>query len=269
MTRPHPYLTHNMKTSMTTRFLPLPLLLTLGLASSLAMAQATVKTDDQWRYALGAGASFASGNTKSSTFNLNADAVQASSIDKWDINGRALYGRDNDTTVAEQMALGTRYDRNFTPDWFGFGQADVLRDKSANLSPRTSFSVGPGYHVIKTDPLTWDVYAGLGYVHDRFINPTVIDDALRSGYGHGELMLGETSTHKLTANTSFKQKLEIYPDLANSSHYRAAFDSGLAVAMNNNMSLTASLVVRYNSDPGLGFKTNDTLFVTGISVKLD
>ena len=50
--------------------------------------------------------------------------------------------------------------------------------------------------------------------------------------------------------------------------YRGVFDSGLSVAMTNVLSLTAGLNYRYNSDPGPGLKESDTLFVTGIPVKL-
>ncbi|MBC8055767.1 MAG: DUF481 domain-containing protein, partial [Rhizobiales bacterium] len=44
---------------------------------------------------------------------------------------------------------------------------------------------------------------------------------------------------------------------------------GLSVAMTNTLSLTAGLSYRYNSQPGAGLEKGDTLFVTGVSVKLD
>ena len=47
------------------------------------------------------------------------------------------------------------------------------------------------------------------------------------------------------------------------------FDSGLSVAMTKTLSLTAGLNYRYNSDPGEGVKKGDTLFVTGIAMKID
>ncbi|RPH64379.1 MAG: hypothetical protein EHM83_08335 [Burkholderiales bacterium] len=47
------------------------------------------------------------------------------------------------------------------------------------------------------------------------------------------------------------------------------FDAGLAVAINQAMSLTVSLGHRYDSDPGLGPKKGDSLLVKGLSVKLD
>ncbi|MES1161478.1 MAG: DUF481 domain-containing protein, partial [Rhizobacter sp.] len=59
------------------------------------------------------------------------------------------------------------------------------------------------------------------------------------------------------------------PALHSGGGYRGVFDSGLAVAMTKTLSLTAGLNYRYNSDPGVGVKKSDTLFVTGIAVKID
>ena len=44
---------------------------------SFAQAQATIKPDGEFRYAFGAGASYASGNTDASSVNLTGDGVRA------------------------------------------------------------------------------------------------------------------------------------------------------------------------------------------------
>src|SRR5690606_39949013 len=69
--------------------------------------------------------------------------------------------------------------------------------------------------------------------------------------------------------STFRQRLVIYPNLSESGEFRAQFDAGLAVAINDTMSLTATLTYRYNSDPGLDIENGDLLFVTGISAKLE
>jgi putative salt-induced outer membrane protein len=238
-------------------------------AFASAQAQATVKPDGQFRYALGAGASYASGNTNSSSLNITGDGVRADADSKWRFGGQVLRGRSEGATTAESYALGTQYDRDFTPAWFGFGKADFLRDKLANVSARYSLYGGAGYHVFKSDPLTWDLLAGLGYTQDRYIAPADVNGEFRTSYGRAELLLAEESTHKWTPTTSFHQKLSVYPALRRGSGYRAVFDSGLAVSMTSTLSLTAGLNYRYNSEPGEGLRKGDTLFVTGISVKID
>lgn len=239
------------------------------LASGAAHGQATVKTDGQWRYALGAAASVASGNSDSKALSLNADGVRATRQDKWSTYAKALYGSNDGNTTANMIGLGVRYDLNLTDRWFGFGTGDYLRDRPANLSRRLAAGAGLGYHLIASEPLRWDVFAGLGYARDAYIDAVVVADRLRTRYGRTELLLGEESTHRLTDTTSFKQRLVVYPNMSDSGEFRATFDAGLAVAIDKTMSLTVTLGHRYNSDPGTGLKKGDTLLMTGISVKLD
>ncbi|MEZ5729017.1 MAG: DUF481 domain-containing protein [Burkholderiaceae bacterium] len=146
---------------------------------------------------------------------------------------------------------------------------DFLRDRPANLKQRIAGYGGVGYHLIKTDATTWDVFGGLGHARDSFFSATLIDGATRTGYGRTEMLVGEESSHKLSDTTSFKQRLTVYPNLSNSGEFRALFDAGLSVAMSKTLNLTASLAYRYNSDPGAGLKKGDTLFVTGVSMKFD
>ena len=250
-----------------TRPLACLLLATPGLA--LAQAQATVKPDGVYRYAIGVGASYASGNTDAASVNIVGDGVRATADSKWEFGGKALWGRTDGSTTAENAALGTQYDHDFDPLWFGFGKADALRDKPANVALRASLYGGAGRHVVKTETLTFDVSAGLGYTEDRYVEAADENGAFRTHYGRAELLLAEESTHKWTPTTSFHQKLSAYPALRRGAGYRAVFDSGLSVSMTSTLSLTAGLNYRYNSEPGVGLKKYDTLFVTGLALKLD
>lgn len=239
------------------------------LASGPARAQATLKPDGQWRHAIGLGLSYASGNSESSTLTLNADGARQTGHDKWSYYGKALRAKSEDETTGDQIGIGTRYERDLNARVFGFGQGDYLRDRPANLSRRTSVGAGLGYHVFKAEKTTWDVFSGLGYTHDRYVTPTDVGGATRGTWGYAELLLGEESNHQVSDTSTFRQRLVIYPNLSESGEFRAQFDAGLAVAINDTMSLTATLTYRYNSDPGLDIENGDLLFVTGISAKLE
>jgi putative salt-induced outer membrane protein YdiY len=241
----------------------------VSLAVGNALAQPTVKADGQWRATIGVAASYSSGNTDSSSISLKADAVRATSSDKITAYGRALYGETDGKTNAELLGLGGRYNFNLSARTYVFGQADYLRDKPANVQFRFSAAGGLGYKLVDTEAHKFDVLAGAGYTHDRFFSPKIVADELRSRYGHAELLFGEESSHRLTETTTFRQKLVVYPNLRESGDYRAEFDAGIAVAINRTMNLTAGLNYRYNSDPGVGLKKGDVLFLTGLSVKFD
>lgn len=244
------------------------LVLMMGL-TGLAQAQATAKPDGQFRYALGLGASLASGNTRSSNLSLVADGVRLTEQDKTSLYANAQYARSAGATTGEQLRLGGRQDHNLNPELFAFGGLDFDRNKFANLQLRSQLSGGLGWHAVKNASTTWDLFGGLGYTSDQYNSAMLIDGSTRSRYGYLSLLLGEESSHKLSATTSAKQRLVIVPNLKNRGEFRANWDAGLAVAMSSTMNLNVGLSLAHNSEPGAGRKATDTLFTTGVSVKFD
>jgi len=241
----------------------------VSLAATTVLAQAQVKTDGRWRATVDLAASYSSGNSDSGNFSLNADAVRATTRDRVNVYARSLYGRTDGETTAELLGAGGRYSFNLTARSYVFGQADLLRDKPANIEFRASGAGGLGYKLIDTEANRFEVLGGLGYTHDQYFDATVVAGSMRSRYGYAEALLGEESNHRLTDSTTFKQKLVVYPNLSDIGEYRAIFDTGVAVAINRTMNLTVGFNYRYNSDPGVGVKRGDAVFLTGLAYKLE
>ena len=235
----------------------------------LVHAQVTQKPDGQWRSLFTAGASVATGNTDAKSASLGADVVKLTTLDKWSLTASGQYARSAGATTASRVGGTTLYSRDITPEWFGFGQVDLLHDGVIDLSSRTTLGSGLGYHVVKKPDQAFDLSAGLAYTMDRYSRAQVIEDETRNRYEHAELLLAEESNNKLTDNTTFKQKLTVYPNLRDTEGVRTVFDAGLSVAMTKQLALTATLSHRYDSQPGEGLKKNDTLFVTGVSLRFD
>lgn len=234
-----------------------------------ALGQATVKADGRFRSAIGLGASVSSGNSKASNLSLTADAVRATDQDKSTLFVNAQYARSAGVTTAERVRLGGRHDVDLDRALFAFGALDFERNKFANLQLRSQVGAGLGYHLRRGDPVAWDVFGGLGYARDSYVDPMLIDERVRSSYGHGMLMLGQESTHRLSSSTSFKQRLVLTPNLKNRGEYRATWDAGLAVAMSSALSLNLGFSASHNSEPGPGRRSTDTLLTTGVSMKFD
>jgi len=226
-------------------------------------------TDAVWKFAASLGGSKTSGNTDSTQLNLSGEAARITDDSKLNLAVRGLYAETNDNRTGANLYINTQYDRDFTRDWFGFGKLDALRDHPANIHLRTSAYTGVGYHFVRTPENTWDVSGGLGYTEDRYVRPAQVAGALRQEYGRVEAVISESSSHKLTDNTSIRQKFGVFPNLKNSGEYRMVFDAGLSVAINSALSLTTGWTYRYDSDPGTGINKVDTVWVTGIGVKWD
>ena len=238
-------------------------------APLLVHAQVTQKPDGEWRSLFTAGASVATGNTDTKSASLGADVIKLTTMDKWSLTGSGQYARSDGGTTANRLASTGVYSRDITPMWFGFGQIDLLHDAPSDLSLRTTLGSGIGYHVVKKPDQTFDLSAGLAYTMDRYRHPQLIEDETRNRYNQAEVLLAEESNNKLTDSTSFKQKLTVYPNLRNTGGVRTVFDAGLSVAMTKQLALTATLSHRYDSRPGAGLGKNDTLFVTGVSLRFD
>jgi putative salt-induced outer membrane protein len=229
-------------------------------SSGAALAQG--KPDGLWHGAIGASAAVASGNTRSTSLNVSADAARATEADKWSIYATALYGKSKiagrDTTTADLFKVGTRYDWNINKTLFAFGALDLEKDGVRELDLRSSLAGGIGAHVINDATTTFDVFAGVGFGRDKFKSRSV------SG---GEALLGEESAHKLSETMTFKQRFVYYPSFKDAKSDRATFDAQLSAAINKNWNLTTSLSTRWIKDVGPGVKKTDTLFLTGVSTK--
>ncbi len=233
------------------------------------MAPRNADRDVEWRFAAGLGGTRSSGNSESTSLNITGEALRITDISKLNLAGRALYGKSKDTVTAANLALGAQYDLDLTRMVFGFGKVDYLRDKPANIVSRQSTYGGLGYHVFRTDNNSWDVSGGVGYTEDRYVREAQVAGALRTSYGRTEGVLSESSNHKVTSNTSLRQKFGYFPNLKSNGQYRLVFDGGLSVAINSSISMTAGMTYRYDSDPGLSVKKGDSLYVTGIAIKYD
>jgi putative salt-induced outer membrane protein YdiY len=225
--------------------------------------------DVEWRFAAGLGGTKSSGNSKSASLNITAEAVRITDSSKLNIAGRALYAEANEKVTGANGAVGAQYDLDITRSTFGFGKIDYLRDRTANIDSRLSTYGGLGYHVFRTDNNSWDISGGFGYTEDRYVNAAQVAGALRTSYGRVEGVVSESSTHKVTETTSLRQKLGIFPNLKDGQQYRVVFDAGVSVAINSSISMTAGMTYRHDSDPGLNLRKGDSLYVTGISIKYD
>jgi putative salt-induced outer membrane protein len=229
-------------------------------ASQPALAQDT--PDGKWHGGLSVSGALASGNSSSRTGAANADASVATIQDKLSLYGIANYGRNKvagtDTTTANLLRLGGRYDFNFGLQWFSFGGAEGETNKAGGVRDRYSINGGVGYHLLKDDANSWDVFGGVGYTGTRLTDGNKAQGA--------QVLFGEESSHKISDTTTLKQRLVYYPgggDLGN----RVTFDAGLATQISGGWTLNAGLSSRYASRVPVGTKKTDNLLTVGFGYK--
>jgi len=218
------------------------------------------KPDGIWRGSLSFGGTATGGNTDSLNVGVNADAVRQTDRDKLGFYFQDVYARSTvngaTQTSAKQVKGGGRYDHDLTERWYDFAGIDLEKNVPANVRLRILPQAGLGFHVVKSDPLTFNLFAGYAYNHQvNYTPPNTIES---------EAILGEETIHKLTPTTSFHQRLVLFPSLTQSDEYRGQFDAGLVTNIIRSWNLTLTLSDRYDHRPSPGVKRNDYVVFTGI-----
>lgn len=241
----------------------IPFALLVVLAPCDAAAQTVARPDGAWRGSIGASLSSASGNNESVSATLSADAVRKTPDDKIAASLQSLYGRREKAGVTERTAslfrASVRYDRDFSESTYGFVGVDTEKNKLADLKWRHSPSAGAGLHLRKSDAFTFDVFAGYSYSREALYSGTTRT--------FDEVLFGEETTHKFSEQTSFRQRLVLYPNLSESGEYRLVFDAALLAPLIARWNLTLNVSTRYQSNPPLGVRKNDTLVFAGLQYR--
>ncbi|MGO9270072.1 MAG: YdiY family protein [Terriglobia bacterium] len=214
---------------------------------------------DLWTGGLDTGLGLVTGNSQSTNFTFGLNAVRAAPRDKITYYTNAAFSRSTvngvASTTAQAIAGGVRYDLNLSDKAFAFGTVDMLSDRFQALDLQTALGVGIGYHAIKNAHTTLDLLVGPDFDRQAF---STFD---RSS---GEILLGETLTHKFFASSAFNEALFVYPDLSSVGDVRGTFSLGLTTKVTKVLSWQTSFNDFYLSNPVPGKKTNDLLLSTGL-----
>ena len=236
-------------------------LVPVGCALGLA-AQAQTPADNQWHGGISLGGAFASGNSSSRTLSANADGVKATTADKITLYSQANYGKSKvngvNTTTANLLRAGGRYDYNLSDRTFVFGGAEGESNKAGGVKSRYSLNGGMGFKLVRSNTASLDLFGGVGYSSTSFT-----DNTKRKG---AELLLGEEGSYKLSETTSVKQRLVVYPGESDIGT-RVTFDTSLVTAISGGWTLNTGLGVRHAGKVPAGQKKTDSLVTVGFGFK--
>jgi putative salt-induced outer membrane protein YdiY len=215
---------------------------------------------DGWEGSADIGFSFTSGNSQTTTLSGGIRGAKVQTNSKLSAYANTLINRSKvgsvSTTTSRAVWGGLRYDRNLTERWFAFGSFDFEHDRPQKLNLRTVLGAGLGYHAIKNEKTTLDIFSGLAYNREWFVNAPNRNSI--------ELLIGDEFKHKFNERTYITQRLVIYPNLSNTGEFRAVWDSSLNTNLTKKIGWFITIGDRYNSQPAAGAKSNDFLFATGL-----
>jgi putative salt-induced outer membrane protein len=223
-----------------------------------------------WNGGVNVGFAVTRGNSESKNLNLAFHATRKGFRDKLTLYENSVYATNDlptaspHNTTANSIGGGARYDRDFNPRAFGFGNGDFYHDALQNLDLRAVVGGGVGMHAIKSDKTTLDLLAGVNYTHESYSIPINPPDPAKTRSQAG-LTLGDDFMHKLGKTTIFTQALYFYPDLSQTGEYRGTLNAGLVTRINKWLGWQNSFGDVYVSNAPTGKKKNDLLLSTGLN----
>ena len=227
-----------------------------------------------WGGIFDTGLALTRGNSSTTTFTLASKAIRKTPKDKLTLYGNYVYGKDSSTppdrTTANALNAGVRGDLNLTPRVFVFAFADYQTNALQHLDLRQTYGGGFGYHVIKTERTTFDVFGGLSYERDAFgqyilLGPPV-DLIPASASNSLAAVVGEEFDTKFGKRSTFTERLSLYPSLTNGGDFRSQFDTSLVTQFKAWLSWQITFSDSYINFPPPGLKSNDMLLSTGLRV---
>jgi putative salt-induced outer membrane protein len=229
-----------------------------------------------WAGGANIGFSLTRGNSETENLSLAFTATRTTLHDKFGVYANSVYAtspQSTPSTTANTQAGGLRYDRNLNPKLFAFVGGDFSSNALQFLDLRGVYGGGFGFHAVKSDKTTLDFLGGLNYTHETYSNgPPVVpatDPVTFVSYGVTNkfvaLTLGQELMHKIGKGTGLTESLYFYPDLQDTSDYRATFNLGTVTKISKWLGWQNAFGDIYVSNPPIGAKKNDIVLTTGLS----
>ncbi|MEO8046634.1 MAG: DUF481 domain-containing protein [Nitrospirota bacterium] len=209
------------------------------------------------------------GNSHLRTASLLGDFVARSEQLRLTINGRYVYG-ENDNTLVARNARGTiKLDFFITQRFYWFASAYFENDLFQDLKMRTALASGPGYQFIDRGDysgilkdMTFYAESGIAYFNEDF---RVADD---------KSSIRARISMKLNwplwdDRVTLFHYDEIFPSLQNTSDFFLTMDNGVRFKIWNGFASGFQVTTRYNNNPARGTGDTDNLYLATLGYNFD
>ncbi|HEX7093955.1 MAG TPA: DUF481 domain-containing protein [Nitrospiraceae bacterium] len=209
------------------------------------------------------------GNSHLKNASLLGDFVARSKQFRLSLNGRYVYG-ENDNTLNARNARGTiKLDYFLTKRFYWFASAYFESDRFQDLKMRTALASGPGYQFIEREDfsgilkdMTFYTEAGLAYFNEDF---RAADD--KSSLRARASM--KWNWPLLDDRITMYHFNEIFPSLQDSSDFFLTMDNGVRLKIWKGFVSGIQVTTRYNSSPASGTGNTDNMYLINLGYSFD
>ena len=216
-------------------------------ASMLVLPCAAMAQERPWDASISFGYVGTTGNTDTTTYNL--EALLKYDTMRWTHNAKfqALGAQENDAARAERYYLEDKSDFNLDADQYLFGKGSYTDDRFSGFEYQAAFSTGYGRYLLRNDTFNLQGFGGVGYRQNDIINA--------GSEGEVILSLGENFAWEISDSSSLIQSVtsEIGDELT-----VTRFEIGLESNIIDRIATKINFQARNTSKVPLGNKKTDT-----------
>jgi putative salt-induced outer membrane protein len=195
------------------------------------------------------GGSVTSGNTEDTAFNVGIALNREGLMWNHHVNAIADFQKSDGETTREAFRASYQLDYRISDLWFAYGLFQWERDKFALLDRRFTESLGIGYTVLRTAPLSLVVDGGVALRQTQYISP---DREENDVAGRVTAKFG----WDIRPGLRFTEEAGgLFGGSSNTLYSRTA----LTAAVFGALSARASFDVNYESEPPPGVESTDTI----------
>ena len=222
--------------------------LTFGFEAPLATAQdappaeETAAPEPEWAVKLGLSYLATSGNSDTNSLGFDASVVRRPR--PWGLALTAQFDRaeQDGLKTAERAYAGLRGTRAWTERWDAFVGLSAEQDEFSGIDLRGLLEAGAVYHALLGPRHKLDLDVALTWTDEDRVPPNVDDSWLGA-------LLGARYELAVSDNAAFSQQLSYYPNLDDSSDWRANSVTALTAALNQHLAVRLSHEIRFRNQP--------------------
>lgn len=212
----------------------------------------------KWSATVEAGGLYTEGNSEQLNARGKILVQKKSDVELIQFYASGEYAEQSKVRSASEAKAGMRYEYLFTDRLFGYVSQEVEYDEFENLDLRYSFAIGPGYYWIKKPNHELKTFAGVGLLHESFMDGFDRTDA--------QMEIGVDYMVDLTEWMKLTHMARYYPTFDSVRDYRLVFDTAvkMPIASSEIWSLKFGALYEYDPIPRPGFESLDQTYYANI-----
>ena len=211
-----------------------------------------------WRRSLGLSLIATEGNSDTLSLGLDGQLERAPAPWGFAVRGKALRQEDDEGVSAERYLLDAGVERTIFERTAWFLSGGFEQDERSGVDLRSQIASGLSFNLAE-GPVTWfSVEFGLSYVREEPVlegmdaqGGAMVDERLeeQSFIGAIAALDYERRFSVGSGESSFRQRLELLPNLDHTDDYRITSESVVRAAFTESFAIELGVEVRYDSEP--------------------